>query len=210
MSEDLHQARAFERLVFFSDAVFAIAITLLVLDLRAPVAADGTLRLARAIPNVIGFAISFFVIGLQWLSHHRLFATLGREDARLRGVNLLYLASVAFLPFPTSVVAQAPLSQTGAVFYAVSVAAMCGLQLVLVLAARRRGLMLPGETNGGTARLLLRSSAAPVVFLLSVVAVLGFGAVVAYPFWILAPFAARLADAAGARLARHIDSRASV
>jgi hypothetical protein len=96
----------FERFIFFSDAVFAIAITLLVLDLKPPHGRAGEFDLTTQIPNLIGFGLSFYVVGRYWLAHHALFETVRAYDRRLLVVNLVFLASIAFLPFPTSVVAQ--------------------------------------------------------------------------------------------------------
>jgi uncharacterized membrane protein len=97
-----------ERLTFFSDAVFAIAITLLVIEVRVPEIhpiSEAGLRqaLVDLVPKYVGFLVSFFVIGRFWLGHHRLFGMLRRADDRLVFANLLLLLGVAFMPFPTAV-----------------------------------------------------------------------------------------------------------
>jgi uncharacterized membrane protein len=80
---------ALERLVFFSDAVFAIAITILVLDIRLPAGADSAssrelfLLLAGLWQEYLAFFISFWVIGLCWISHHRKFLHIRRVDNQL-------------------------------------------------------------------------------------------------------------------------------
>lgn len=97
-----------ERLIFFSDAVFAIAITLLVIEIHAPRLPWGTsehdyaVALAHELPSFGGFVISFFVIGAYWAGHHRAFALARRWDDRLIGPNLMLLASVAAMPFFTA------------------------------------------------------------------------------------------------------------
>jgi uncharacterized membrane protein len=165
---DPHEAHQFERLVFFSDAVFAIAITLLVLDLKPPMGAFNAQALEAMIPSFEGFGISFFVIAVYWLAHHEIFGALRREDGALRIMNLVFLASIAFLPFPTSVIALYASTTAPVIFYALSVAAVGLLQVGLILVARRPSLMKSGETRAKTRRLVVRSLVAPAVFLASV------------------------------------------
>ena len=95
-----------ERLVFFSDAVFAIAITLLVIEIHPPhLAQDGTQptleALAGLLPNFIGFLISFAVIGAFWSGHHRAFSLAGRLGPGIVMWNLMLLGTIAFMPFVT-------------------------------------------------------------------------------------------------------------
>ena len=111
-----------ERLVFFSDAVMAIAITLLVVDLSIPAASEdvGDALLDRW-PQFLSFVLSFFVIGIFWMAHHRIFRYVARIDPRLLWINLLFLMCVAFLPFPTAVLGDHDNRQASVIFYACSV-----------------------------------------------------------------------------------------
>jgi uncharacterized membrane protein len=162
----------FERFIFFSDAVFAIAITLLVLDLK--VANADAFAIAPLIPKLLGFGISFYVIGRYWLAHHALFEAVQGYDGLLLGANLWFLASIAFLPFPTSIVTQARPNPAPVTFYAVSLTAVGLAMVALVLIARRPALLRPGNTRGGTVSAAVAASAAPLVFAVTaVVAALG-------------------------------------
>lgn len=97
-----------ERLVFFSDAVFAIAITLLVIEIHPPHFEHGAsdaehwIALANLIPNFVGYFISFAVIGLFWIGHHRAFSLARRYDPRILGWNMAMLGVIAFMPFVTA------------------------------------------------------------------------------------------------------------
>ena len=96
------------RLEAFSDGVFAIAATLLVLDLSVGSAPGSDLghALAHLWPAYLAYATSFLTIGIIWMNHHYCVETMGRADRTLLFVNLLLLLTVAFLPFPTSLVAE--------------------------------------------------------------------------------------------------------
>ncbi|MFN8445449.1 MAG: TMEM175 family protein [Caldilineaceae bacterium] len=117
-----------ERLVFFSDAVFAIAITLLALEIRLPVDAaelsDQQLltSLIAIWPKYLSYVISFLVIGNYWIAHHRRFRLITRYDTRLLLLNLLSLMAIAFIPFPTAIISENG-NRTATVFYALSMAA---------------------------------------------------------------------------------------
>ncbi len=97
-----------ERLILFSDAVFAIAITLLIIDLKVPElewpVSDKQLInvLAALLPNIIGFLLSFLLIGLYWTVHHRLFGYVVAYTSFLLWLNLFFLLGIIFLPFSTS------------------------------------------------------------------------------------------------------------
>jgi uncharacterized membrane protein len=96
------------RLETFSDGVFAIAITLLVLTIAQP---DNyhqlTHQLEQRWPSLAAYVVSFVVIGIMWLNHHTIFQHLERVDRRLFYLNLLLLLTIAFLPYPTGVLGQA-------------------------------------------------------------------------------------------------------
>ena len=99
------------RVEAFSDGVIAIAITLLVLELRVP-ALDPKDRgglasdLLHDWPHYSAYVISFLVIGVMWVNHHSVFRDIVRVDRMLMFLNLILLLSIAVIPFPTAVVAQ--------------------------------------------------------------------------------------------------------
>jgi uncharacterized membrane protein len=118
---------ALERLLLLVDGVFAIALTLLAVELRLPEAAghaEGRALLEALLgawPRVLGFATSFTLLAIYWAVHHRLFQFVRRLDARLLWLSLAQLGCVAFLPFPTAVVGAHPADAVAAGFYFVSV-----------------------------------------------------------------------------------------
>jgi TMEM175 potassium channel family protein len=119
--------RGLDRILFFSDAVMAIAITLLVIDLRLPENARGlaAARLGPALlelwPNYLGYLLSFFIIGHYWLSHHRLFRPIRRYDDRLAWLNLLFLFFTALLPFSTRLIGLYPGNRTAILVYSLNI-----------------------------------------------------------------------------------------
>src|SRR2546423_8681001 len=95
------------RIEAFSDGVFAIAITLLVLEIKVPTHSEDLWHdLGQLWPSYVGFVVSFFTIGVIWVNHHRQFELFVRADRTLMFLNLQLLLWVAFIPFPTSLVAE--------------------------------------------------------------------------------------------------------
>ena len=99
------------RVEAFSDGVMAIAITLLVLELKVPATidvGDGQLlaRLVDRWPSYVAYLAAFLTIGIIWLNHHTLLSKIARFDARLHWLNLVLLLGVATLPFPTALLAD--------------------------------------------------------------------------------------------------------
>ncbi len=162
-----------ERLVFFSDAVFAIAITLLVLNIQLPgnIAGLNDQELLASLlaigPRYFAYIISFLVIGVFWMGHHRRFGLIRRYNRRLIFLNLFLLMVIAFIPFPTGVVAENG-SRTGTIFYALTIALAGLLTAAGWEYASRARLVDPRvtarERNSETLRILI----IPGVFLVSI------------------------------------------
>jgi uncharacterized membrane protein len=94
------------RLEAFSDGVFAVAITLLVLDLNVPGGDDLWHQLREEWPQFASFFVSFWVIGIIWVNHHGLLDHLKRTDRAVLYLNLLVLMTVVFIPFSTALMAE--------------------------------------------------------------------------------------------------------
>ena len=101
-----------ERMILFSDAVFAIAITLLVIEIKVPHIESGVtdsliaIELLHLLPKFIGFLFSFFIIGIYWTVHHRLFSYLINYDNKLIWLNIFFLFSIALMPFSTAIYSE--------------------------------------------------------------------------------------------------------
>ncbi len=170
----IRDAPGLERLIFFSDAVFAIAITLLVLEIRLPVGAgeldDRQLlaALAGIWPKYLAYAISFGVIGMVWIGHHRKFRMIEAYNRWLLFINLLLLMAVAFIPFPTAVLSESG-NRTATIFYALSVLVMGLLSVMLwTYAAQMAGLASTQAARAQIREETLRSAIVPLVFFLSI------------------------------------------
>jgi uncharacterized membrane protein len=161
----------FDRVAFFSDAIYAIAMTVIVVGIGAPVVKDATSSksfldaLWAKNPEIVSFFLSFAVLGMFWSAHHEFVSRLAAIDTRLRTWNIVYLAFVAFLPFPALLLGQYPDNSAAVALYAVGVGAISGLETIIFRHAHRAGLnrkqMSPAIANYGTV-----ASALPVVFFL--------------------------------------------
>ncbi|HEX6499943.1 MAG TPA: TMEM175 family protein [Micromonosporaceae bacterium] len=165
------------RVEAFSDGVMAIAITLLVLDLRVPArdALSTSLRhaLATQWPNYFAYAVSFLVIGIIWVNHHQVFRIIGAADRVLLFINLLLLMTVAAIPFTTALVAEYLTAgrdaRTAAVVYSLVMLAMAiAFSGVYTYAVRRPRLLAEGVDTTAARRSSWRFAAGPVVYALIV------------------------------------------
>ncbi|CAN5292489.1 TMEM175 family protein [soil metagenome] len=185
-----------DRVQFFSDAVFAIAMTLLVIDITVPVLGNGPSvtqatmdpklwkALGEEFPQFLAYGLSFAVIGASWAGHHRMFALMRRFDGTLVSMNLLLLFFIAFVPFPTSLLSQYGSTMPAVVLYAGNVAVISLLQFGLLAYSYRRG-YLDERVDLGLYRYVRRNLlTTPAIFLLSIPIGFVFGAALALYFWI--------------------------
>lgn len=153
---------ALERLVFFSDAVFAIAITLLVIELHPPHFERGAsvgeqlAAFATIIPNLFGFVVSFWVIGAFWQGHHRAFALAAHYHQRLVRLNLAMLFVVAFMPFATAFMANNLGALVPTAFYNATMVILGLLNIRLVQAATSPPVVAEGVTASQVAQVRAR------------------------------------------------------
>jgi uncharacterized membrane protein len=158
------------RLEAFSDVVFAIAITLLVLEIDVPEAAEGGLwsALVHQWPSYAAYLISFAVIGIIWVNHHRATHPVARVDTTLLFLTLLLLLFVAVLPFPTALLAEYILHPTNApVAAAVYSSTMLGMALAFNLQWRwisRSDQLLYPHVDPATVRVTARGSVGLFVY----------------------------------------------
>lgn len=176
----------------FSDGVFAIAITLLVLDIGVPSRDFDNLwsGILHQWPAYLAYVTSFMTIGGIWLAHHGIFRRLALLDRPVMAINLVLLMVVSFLPFPTRLVAEAiretEAERAAVVFYGVALLAIFGLIAALWRAAiRDRSLLRPevseaevaAITRAATPNLGLYVVGIGLAFLLPTVAAFAFLAI---------------------------------
>ena len=171
------------RLVGFSDGVFAIAITLLILNIDIPtIRANGmTSAVVAEWPDVLSYVISFLVIGNYWITHHHIFQQIERQNDRLLWFNLLFLLCIAFVPFPTSLLGETITTITFSV-YATTLAGI--LSAGLWWYATEVGDLVSDTVTPTQARdRAVRMLAPSVVFALSIL-IASFSPVWAMYFWV--------------------------
>ena len=161
-----------DRLMALTDGVFAIAITILVLDLRVPAdiaPRELSAHITDLVPEFISYAISFAVIAIYWQAQREVFDDIERNDAVLTWLTLVFLMAIAFLPFPTLLIGEFFTKQISVDFYAAD-AAVASLLLVGISWYARHGHRLVSE-DVDDERGRLRTAqglAVPVVFLASI------------------------------------------
>ncbi len=157
-----------ERMTFFSDAVFAIAMTLLVIEVRVPeihVNSDAVLgqALLDLLPKYIGFVVSFMVVGRFWVGHHAVMGLLKGLDRRLVWINLLFLMAIAFMPFPTAVFSDYNGLRVAVGFYAGWLIVLGVMNRWLITSALGNPAMLRDDADPADVRLMRRSSLIPLI-----------------------------------------------
>lgn len=191
MSNAHEDSLGLERIIFFSDAVIAIAITLLVLEIKIP-QLDGQVTAARLTglvlnlwPKYLGYAVSFWVIALHWMAHQRLFRFIRAYDRGLIYINFVFLMFIAFMPFSTALLFSYAGQKVSVIFYAATVICL-GLALAsLWRHASANHRLIPRDLDSATIRSIgLHQRISMAVFALSIV-VAFFDASLAMCTWLI-------------------------
>ena len=168
-------ARDRDRIVNLSDGVFAIAITLLVLDIRVPdipesmVATELPAALFSLWPKYLGYVLSFVVISTLWIVHHSIFRPIRECDRGLLYLNFLFLMFVAFVPFPTSLLGEYGAHRLPVAVYAATLALGRLLLTAIHWHSTKNDRLVDEAQDPREVRFfLIRGLAMPVVFLLSI------------------------------------------
>jgi uncharacterized membrane protein len=161
--DGVRTGQGFDRFVNFSDAVVAIAITLLGLPLvDIPPPSDGKTTLdvlSEHSGELFAFGYTFVVVALLWMAHHRVLTYFRGYDGPLVWLNMLYLLSIVLLPFPSEWVGERGFSDGVGTFYLLTMAAAsAGLGLMTRYAIRRPALLQPWARPGGRHPLRVRRS----------------------------------------------------
>ena len=126
-------------MAFFTDAVFAIAMTLLIVSIGAPELRGAVNEpdvlwevLRDKAPEFVSFFLAFLLLGRYWMAQHEFFAALGGIDRSLMTATLVYLAFVAFLPFPTELVGRYEHNPGSVVLFALCLAMISGMESIAV------------------------------------------------------------------------------
>jgi uncharacterized membrane protein len=179
------------RLETFADGVMAIAITLLILDVKVPDTKAGPLgaALARQWPSYAGFVISFLTIGIIWVNHHHMFKLIARTTHAFLMLNVLFLMTICVLPWPTALVADYVRNPDGralatAVYGGVMTAIAVMFNVVWRYAGTNHRLLVPGISDEALGKMNRNYLAGPVVY--------GIATLIAFvrPYVSLAIFAA--------------------
>jgi uncharacterized membrane protein len=181
-----------DRMVFFSDAIFAIALTLLALDLKLPAgipAAELDDALVEALPQLLAYALSFLIIARTWLHHHADFAGIVGFSVNLGRLNLALLFFIAMLPGPTSVLSEYGDDPTPwpSVLYAANIAAVYLTMAAIWAYARHSGLMDRDTAARRYRKVLNARVAGAAVFLASIPAAFALNAFTPFLWLLIVP-----------------------
>lgn len=203
---------AFERLIGLSDGVFAIVITLMVIELKVPKIGSHTEEelgqaLLKLLPVFASVVISFFIIGMMWIEHHRTFRYIDKYNMGLMWRNFIFLGCVSLIPFPTGLFAEYPWSVTAFTIYALTIGLAGYMKAGLLRYAWEQKLASDATDLGMVVRQKSRSYAVPMVASLSIIVASFFGTIFGAITFATLPFVSDLCEKFGGHNARRIAGR---
>lgn len=161
-----------DRIIAFSDGVFAFAITLLVLKINLPntaVSSNLPTILIQLWPQFLANIMSFSVIGYYWILHHYLFNHIKRYDITVVWLNIFLLMAISFMPFSTDLLGDFPNSEVAVIFYALTLAITGILQSAVWIYASHNHRLIDKELSSGYIHAhSVRAVIPPLIFLLSI------------------------------------------
>jgi uncharacterized membrane protein len=188
-NSEFHPGSGLERIIFFSDAVIAIAVTLLAIDIKPPDVDVSQLPVALMgfAPRLTSFALSFMIIGSFWVGHHITFSYLRDYDYKLAWLNILFLMFIALTPFASAMLGTYQFDVIALIIYS-TIIAMAGFARAGIweYAVRGHRLIDSGLSNDIIKKWRIRNLIAPVTFAISIPLVLINVAFVAV--WGIVPF----------------------
>jgi uncharacterized membrane protein len=191
---------AAERLTFFSDAVVAIAITLLAIELQVPEGETAAALAAGFAANwgeYLAFLISFAVIARHWISHHRLYRYVGRADTGIIWLNMFWLLLIVLTPFLTRFISEEHIDFPRFGIYALAQTLQTATFAAMVLVLRRTGAFIPETPRYWLRGGWVSSAVTAASFLVSIPLFPLMGSW-AFALWVILPFlGGRLTDAVG-------------
>ena len=201
LHNELKKEFQLERLILFSDAVFAIAITLLVIEIKIPEIHEKPItdnavlhKLAELIPKFVGFLVSFLLIGQYWIVHHRMFSFVINFTDRLIWLNILFLFAIALMPFSTGFYSEYVLRGvvTPVIFYTANIA-LLGLANFLMwrYLSNQKNNLTENLTPALAKYFSLRALTVPTIFVIFSFVYL-FNPTIAFFIPMLIPFIMRL------------------
>jgi uncharacterized membrane protein len=187
----MERGTEFDRFVLFTDAVYAIAATLLIVAVEAPRLPSEMRDLSpmlRALeevtPELFSFALGFWLITRFWLANHRFVARLGGIDRRFMGLTLVYLGFIAFLPFPTAFLGDNGPNPISVAFFALAIVVIATLEVVQLVYAHRAGL-LREAVSSALFRWEVTASLVPAAVFLASIPIAFINPPLAMYFWLL-------------------------
>ena len=183
---------SFDRVVNFSDAVMAIVLTILVLELKIPVVDPHDLphHLIEMKPEFAGFITSFIMVSILWLQHHKLFRLISDYNTGLLVLNLIFLLCVCFIPFPSGLVCKYPDSKISVILYYSTIGVASLSRFLMLIWCHRTDLLKLSRSNYAEVR--MGSISIPIMCILSIITSLMFGNLMATVMFIFSPIFIKL------------------